>query len=66
MLDLGKSTVYSIFVGWVVFSETLFIQLNLKPSEGYLLKRMSDIFVKTVHRMTNMVIDCTEFKFQHT
>ena len=65
MLDLGKSTVYSIFVGWVVFSETLFIQLNLKPSEGYLLKRMPDIFVKTVHRMTNMVIDCTEFKFQH-
>ena len=66
MLDLGKTTVYLIFVGWAVFFETLFSQLNLKPSKGYLLKKMPDIFVKTGHGMTdNMVIKCTEFKFQH-
>ena len=65
MIDLGKSTVYCIFVEWVIFLETLFSQLNLKPSEGYLLKRMPDIFVEIGHGMTDTVIHCTEFKFQH-
>ena len=37
-----------------------------KPREGYLLKRMPDIFVKIRHGMTGMFIDCTEFNFQHT
>ena len=46
MSDLGKSIIYWIFVGWVVFLGTLFSQPNLKPSEGCLLKRMPDIFVK--------------------
>ena len=45
------------------FLETLFRKLNLKPSEGYLLKKMSHLFVKTGHGMTDMVINCTEFKF---
>ena len=41
-----------------------FIQpAKLKPSKGYLLKRMPAIFVKIVHGMTDMVIDCTEVKF---
>ena len=66
MSDLGKSIIYWIFVEWVVFLGTLFSQPNLKPSEGCLLKRMPDIFVKTGHGMTDMVVDCTEFKFQHT
>ena len=26
---------------------------------------MPDIFVKTGHGLTDMIIDCTEFKFQH-
>ena len=51
--------------GWVVFLETSFSQLNLKPSEGYLLKEMRDIFVKKGHGITNMIIDSTGFKFQH-
>ena len=38
MLDLGRNTVYQIFVGWAVFLETLFSQLNLKLNEGYLFK----------------------------
>ena len=64
-LDFGKSTVYWIFVGWAVFLKILFSQLNLKPSEVYLLKKMPDVFVKTGHGMADMVIGCTEFKFQH-
>ena len=61
MLDLGISIVYWIFVGWAAFLETLFSQLNLKGSEGYLLKKILYIFVKTGHGISEMVIDCTEF-----
>ena len=49
----------------MVFLETLFNELDLKPDDGFLLKKMPDIFVKTGHGLTDMVIDCTEFKFQH-
>ena len=48
-----------------MFLETLLSQLNLKPSESYLLKKMPDIFVKTGYGMTDVVIYCTELKFQH-
>ena len=65
MSDVSKSTVYRIFVGWAVFLETLFNQLDLKPNDGYLLKKMPDIFVRTGHGLTDIVIDCTEFKFQN-
>jgi hypothetical protein len=65
ILNIGKSTVYRIFVGWIVFLETLFTELDLKPDDGFLLKKMPDIFVKTGHGLTDMIIDCTEFKFQH-
>ena len=65
MLDLGESTIYRIFVGLAAVLEILFTQLNLKPSEGYLLKKMPAVFVKTEHGMTDIVIDCTEIEFQH-
>ena len=65
MLDLGESTIYRIFVGLAAVLEILFTQLNLKPSEGYLLKNMPAVFVKTEHGMTDIVIDCTEIEFQH-
>ena len=65
MLKVGESTIHRIFVGWIVFLETIFICINLKPEAGFLLKKMPDIFVKTGHRLTDMNIDCTEFKFQH-
>lgn len=32
MLDVSKSTVQRIFVGWTVFLETLFDELDMKPS----------------------------------
>ena len=66
MLKVGESTIQRIFVGWIVFLETIFTCINLKPEAGFsLLKKMSDIFVKTGHGLTDMIIDCTEFKFQH-
>ena len=36
--------------------------LNLKPETGFLLKKMPDIFVKTGHGITDMIIDCTKFQ----
>ena len=39
MLDVSKSTVQRIFVGWNVLLETLFGQLDMIPSECYLLKK---------------------------
>ena len=44
--------------------ETLFSQLNLKPSERYLLKTMTDIFLKTGHGMIDMAIYFTDFNIQ--
>ena len=63
MLEVGESTKQLIFLGWIVFRETIFT--HIKPEAGFLLKKMPDIFVKTGDRLTDMIIDCTEFKFQH-
>ena len=65
MLKVGESKMQRIFVGWIVFLETIFTHINFKPEAGFLLKKMPDIFVKTGHGLTDMIIDCTEFKFQH-
>ena len=50
---------------WIVFLETIFNCIDLKPEAGFLLKQMPDIFMKTGHGLTVMIIDCIEFKFQH-
>ena len=65
MLKVGENTIQRIFVGWIVFLEIIFTCINLKPEAGFLLKKMPDIFVKTGQGLTDMIIDCTEFKFQH-
>ena len=65
ILQVEKPTVYRIFTGWVVFLETLIEEIDLNPKNGFLIKKMPDIFMKTGHGLTDMVIDCTEFKFQH-
>ena len=44
MLKVGESTIQHIFVGWIVFLETIFTYINLKPEAGFLLKKMPDIF----------------------
>ena len=64
MLSVSKSAVNRLFDTWMVFLETLFDEVDLHPDDGYLLKRMPEIFVKTGHSLTDMIIDCTEFKFQ--
>lgn len=64
MLSVSQSTMYRIFVGWVVFLESLYDEFDLKPENGYLLHKMPEIFIKTGHGLTDIVIDCTEFKFQ--
>ena len=65
MQNVGESTIQCIFVSWIVFLETIFTCINLKPEAGFLLKMMPDIFIKTGHGLTDMILDCTEFKFQH-
>ena len=50
---------------WIIFLETIFTYINLKPEAGFLLKKVPDIFVKTGHGLTDMIIDCTELKIQH-
>ena len=65
ILEVEKSTVHRIFVGWVVFLETCFSELDLKSVDGFLISKMPDTFVKTGQGQTDMVIYCTEFKFQH-
>ena len=49
MLKVGESTIQRIFVGWIVFLETIFTCINLKPEAGFLLKKIPDILVKTGH-----------------
>ena len=64
MSNVSQSTVNRLFVGWAVFLETLFAQLNLISPKGFLIQKMPDIFIKSGHGLTDIVIDCTEFKFQ--
>ena len=64
MLKVGESTVQRTFVAWVVFLVTIFNCIDLKPEAGLLLKNARH-FVKTGHGLADMIIDCTEFKFQH-
>ena len=51
-----------VFVGWIVFLETIFTHINLKPEAGFLLKKMPDSFVETGHGLTDIIIGCTEFQ----
>ena len=60
----SKATVQRIFIGWVIFLATIFNEIDLKPPSGFMLQKMPDIFVKTGHGLTDLVIDATEFKFQ--
>ena len=45
MLRVGESAIQRIFVGWIVFLETIFGCINLEPEDGFLLKKMPDSFV---------------------
>ena len=57
ILQIGESTIRRIFVTWVVFMEAIFSCLNLKPDDGFLPYRMSEVFGKTAHVPTDTIID---------
>ena len=41
VLGYSKATMQCIFIGWVIFLATLFNEIDLKPSPGYLLKKIA-------------------------
>ena len=63
ILNIEKSTVDRILVDCIVFLETFSNELDLKPDDGFLLKKMPIFILK--HGQTDMDIDGAEFKFQH-
>ena len=64
MTNVTAVTIGRIFNGWVVFLSTLFNQLDQRPHQKFLQKKMPEIFVKTGHGTTDLVLDATEFRFQ--
>ena len=63
ILRQSETTMQRIFIAWTVFLSTL-LTLDLRPANGYLLKMIPEIFIKTGHGLTDLVIDYTEFKCQ--
>ena len=56
LLQIGESTIYRIFVAWVVFMEATFSCLNLKLDDGFLPYSMLEIFNITGHDLTDITI----------
>ena len=53
----------SKMVSWhTVFVKAIFSCLNLKPDDGFLPYNMPDVFNKTGHGLTDIVIAWYEFK----
>ena len=52
MLQFGQCG----FVAWVVFVKAIFSCLNLKPDDGFLPYNMPELFNKTGHGLTDIVI----------
>ena len=53
---------HRIFVAWLVFVKSIFSCLNLKPCNVFLPYNMPDVFNKTGHDLTDIVIAWYEFK----
>lgn len=64
MLNVGESTTQKIFVAWILFMEAIFSRINLRPDNGFLAYSIPEIFMKTVHGLTDIFIDCTELNLQ--
>ena len=64
ILNIGESTMQRMFIAWVVFIEAIFSKINLRPDQRLLACNMPEIFIRTGHGLTGIVIDCTEFKLQ--
>ena len=62
MLQFGESTVHKIFVAWVVFVKAIFSCSDLKLDDGFLPYSMPELFNKSGHGLTDIVIARDEFK----
>ena len=56
MLQIGESTIHRILVPWLVFVEASFSRLNLKLDDGVLPYSMLEVFNKTGHGPTDIII----------
>ena len=63
MTNVSDVTIGRIFNGWVTFLSTLFDELDTRPHQKFLAKKMPKIFKETGHGTTDLVLDATEFKF---
>ena len=62
MLQIGESTIHRILVPWLLFMEASFSRLNLKLDDGVLPYSMLEVFNKTGHGPTDIIIAWAEFK----
>ena len=56
MLQFCESTIHRIFVAWVLFVKAIFLCLNLKPDDGFLPYSMPEVFNKTGHGLTDIIV----------
>ena len=61
-MQFGESSVRRIFLMWIVFMKETFLCLNLKLDDGCLLYSMPEVFNKTGHCLTDIIIALDEFK----
>ena len=60
--NLVKLLSTEIFAAWVVFMKAIFLCLNLKLDEGLLPYSMPEVFNKTGHGLTDIIIAWDDFK----
>ena len=56
MLQFGESAIHIFFVARVVFMKAIFSCLNLKPDDGFFPYNMPEVFNKTGHGLTDIII----------
>ena len=56
MLQSGESVIYGLFLAWVIFMGAIFSILNLKPDYEFLPYSMPEVFNKTGHGLTDIII----------
>ena len=56
MLQFGESTIHRVLVARIVFVAAIFSCLNLKPDDRFLPYSIPEVFVKTGHGLTDIII----------
>ena len=62
ILQFAESAIHRIFVAWVEYVKVTFSCLNLKPRDGFLPYHMCELFNKTGHGLTIIIIAWDELK----